>query len=153
MEVSEEDAVSQYAALSSALTIIHMVLGGSCLHAEPPNLITRFKRLAKQHFRDRDCGVDTLAGKLHVHRGTLHRLLVRSDGTTPSEYIADLRLREALNLLNSGCSIQETARQCGYANPNYMSKVIRSKTGLSPKQCSQVEPELLQICTNQPPER
>lgn len=145
VEVADFSVPGQYAALSGALNIIHMALSGVCVNKEIPHLVSRFKQLAQQRFCDRDCGVDTLAEELHIHRATLHRIFSESTGISPSEFIADLRLQEALRMLGSGSSITQTALACGYANANYMSKVIRKKTGFSPGECRNTASSLLQF--------
>ncbi|MBE6390487.1 MAG: helix-turn-helix transcriptional regulator [Lentisphaerae bacterium] len=131
-EVADFSVAGQYAALSTALNIIHMALSGVCIDKNISYLVNRFKQLAQQRYRDRDCGVGTLAEELHIHRATLHRVFSETSGISPSEFIADLRLQEALRMLCKGSTIAQTALACGYANANYMSKVIRKKTGFSP---------------------
>ena len=143
IEIDEISASGEYSALASALSIILLALSSNYNKAELPNLATRFKKLAKQHFRDKDCGVDILAEKLNVHRATLHRVVSDSIRISPAEFIANLRLREAISLLRQGCPIARTAELSGYANANYMSKVIRRKTGYSPGEYRRQAPSKL----------
>jgi transcriptional regulator GlxA family with amidase domain len=54
-------------------------------------------------------------------------------GISPVEYITRLRVQNAMSLLKqSSMSVQEIARQCGYDDPNYFSRLIRRHTRHSP---------------------
>ena len=55
-------------------------------------------------------------------------------GMTPSEYIIDLRINVAGDLLkNHEMSVKEVAACVGYDNPCFFSKLFKKKTGVSPK--------------------
>lgn len=63
------------------------------------------------------------------------RLFKESYGMSPSEYILDVRLRHACNLLKvTRLDISEVAAQSGFASPNYFSKFFKEKTGMTPKE-------------------
>lgn len=54
-------------------------------------------------------------------------------GTTPTEYLASIRLRYAKQLLIEGkLTVSEIAEQCGYSNPYYFSNVFKDKYGQCP---------------------
>ena len=80
-------------------------------------------------------GVEALAATLGMHRSTLAREFKAAQGLSPASYIAGLRAQNALALLKeSTLSVAEIAAHCGYADPNYFSRVIRRHSGLSPLQ-------------------
>jgi transcriptional regulator GlxA family with amidase domain len=80
-------------------------------------------------------GIESLAGTLRTHRSTLSRRFRKAVGISPIEYITRLRVQNALSLLKeSAMSVAEIARQCGYDDPNYFSRLIRRHTGHSPLQ-------------------
>ena len=54
-------------------------------------------------------------------------------GTPPGEYLINLRLRKALMLLNFPNSITEVARLSGFSDSNYFARMIRKRTGYSPR--------------------
>jgi AraC-like DNA-binding protein len=55
-------------------------------------------------------------------------------GMPPSEYIIDLRINVACDLLkNHDMSVKEVAACVGYDNPCFFSKLFKEKTGRSPK--------------------
>jgi len=54
-------------------------------------------------------------------------------GMSPSEYIQHVRINRALSLLAvGGLPINEVARQCGYDDPAYFSRVFTRKVGRPP---------------------
>ena len=54
-------------------------------------------------------------------------------GIPPGEYLINLRLRKAVRLLNFPNSIDEIARQAGFSNSNYFARLVRKRTGYSPR--------------------
>ena len=54
-------------------------------------------------------------------------------GTTPIQYITNIRINKAKNLLHSSCfTIGEIANLIGYQNPLYLSRIFKKMVGLSP---------------------
>lgn len=54
-------------------------------------------------------------------------------GTTPMQYVMDVRIQKAKHLLSeSRLSILETASACGFQSESYFIKIFRERTGLTP---------------------
>ena len=51
---------------------------------------------------------------------------------TPGEYLAQIRLHHAQEMLRNGISVKETAHQCGFADSSHLCRVFKKKTGKSP---------------------
>ena len=66
----------------------------------------------------------------------LCRLFRQEMDTTPSKYLATLRLQTAADILRTGDgkSITEVARMCGYYDPLYFSRMFKKKYGMSPRE-------------------
>ena len=60
------------------------------------------------------------------------RLFHSLTGKKPMEYLRNLRLQKAAELLSSGVSVSDTAMQCGFNSPNYFCKIFREKFGRVP---------------------
>ena len=60
------------------------------------------------------------------------RLFHRLTGRKPTEYLRQLRLQKALELLDGGLSVSETAMRCGFNSPNYLCKNFREESGRAP---------------------
>ena len=54
-------------------------------------------------------------------------------GTSPSNYITELRITNAQKLLReTNLSVNQIAKDCGYEDPLYFSRLFRKKTGMPP---------------------
>jgi AraC-like DNA-binding protein len=85
------------------------------------------------NFRNPDITVESVAAVLNIERSYLTRLFKEKKGKTIREYILDTRMNNAITLLQSGLSVQETARQIGYTDPFVFSKAFKKHMGESPK--------------------
>lgn len=91
---------------------------------------------AKQVMEERLSEVLTLhslAEELHVSPYHLHHLFKRVTGTTPADYLLDIRLAKAKQrLAMTDQSVTEIAGGVGYANMGYFSTVFVKNVGVSP---------------------
>lgn len=84
-------------------------------------------------WRDPAFGIAALADGLAIHRSTLSRRFRRVTGSTPADYVTGLRIQGAMDLLKeSHLPVAEIARRCGYADPNYFSRIMKKRLGVSP---------------------
>ena len=64
----------------------------------------------------------------------LSALFKRRTGLRFSEYLNEIRIQRARELLQEGSrSLVQVATICGFANPLYFSKVFKKRIGVSPK--------------------
>lgn len=74
-----------------------------------------------------------VADALHVHKGYLCRIFKEKMGVNLSNYITELKIKEAQNLLSSTeCKTYEIAEKLGYQSPQYFSMVFKKQTNMSP---------------------
>lgn len=98
------------------------------------NLSLQCKRLMDERFADSRLNIKTISAELRVHRATLLRLFRNTYGTTPSQYLQSRRLHHAIDLLKNGeLQVQEIAAQVGMTDSNYLTRMIRKVSGMSPK--------------------
>lgn len=82
-----------------------------------------------------DITVETMAADLGVSRVQLYRRVVSLTGSTPSEYLRNIRLRHAEQFLRDGqLTVSEVAYRVGFNNPRYFSKYFTEMYGVSPSQ-------------------
>lgn len=80
-------------------------------------------------------GVDAVASALGIHRSTISRRFHDATGTSMISYIMSIRMHNAMHMLkHSSTSIAEISRQCGYTDPNYFSRLMKTKLGISPSE-------------------
>ena len=76
-----------------------------------------------------------MAESLGMSRVHLYKRLTAVSGLTPSEFIRQIRLRHAEQLLlKSGMTVAEVAYKVGFSNPRYFSKYFREMYGMTPSQ-------------------
>lgn len=74
-----------------------------------------------------------LAEMVHLSEGHFCHLFKEVTGKSAKEYMLQLRIKKAKNLLtSSGMSITEICYTCGFSDPNYFTRIFKKKTGSSP---------------------
>ncbi len=85
------------------------------------------------HFTDTDISNGKLAEKCGISEIYFRQLFGRRFGISPKQYIIDMRIRKAKQLLlSSAVSAAQIAEQCGFTNPYHFSRTFKSVTGLTP---------------------
>ncbi|WP_339314870.1 helix-turn-helix domain-containing protein [Paenibacillus sp. FSL R10-2734] len=79
--------------------------------------------------------VDTVAEYVQRSSSYLSRIFKESKGITLNDYLIQLRLKRAMEMLQqSNASIEEICREIGYANVSYFNKMFKARIGLTPGQ-------------------
>ncbi len=131
-----EDTVRYH--LSHAIRIL---LQNCAVHAALPSAqeqtdaarIRSMLEFIEAHYQE-DLTIEHIAGQISVSSSVCLRCFHRMLGTTPMQYVRQLRLNKAAEQLVSGSRpIREIALDCGFNDISYFSKSFREKTGLTPK--------------------
>ncbi len=86
------------------------------------------------HYRD-NASLEELADRFEWNASYMSQMFRKELGITYKEYVNDLKLRKAKELLLEGkLSIEQIAEQAGYKNVNYFYKVFKRKTGKKPRE-------------------
>ena len=75
-----------------------------------------------------------LAETVHMSQSCFRHHFTRITGVPPGEFLINLRLRKAILLLTLTNPIAETAKLSGFEDSNYFARLIRKRTGFSPKE-------------------
>lgn len=85
------------------------------------------------HIDDEDFNVGKLAEYLNLSRSQTLRKIKAATGCSANEYIREIRLQKALELLkDENLSISEIAYQVGYKNPSYFIKCFHDRFKYAP---------------------
>ncbi|KAB7667599.1 AraC family transcriptional regulator [Bacillus sp. B1-b2] len=99
-----------------------------------PESILNATLFAQNHYQEA-VGPDEMADAAGLSRYHFTRMFKKSMGITPIQYLTNLRLVKAAELLyQTNQAIEEIAVEVGFANANYFTKVFRKVTGMTPGQ-------------------
>ncbi len=104
------------------------------LTADVNSVVGQIKRYVKDHLSE-ELSRNQIAGSVFMSPDYVSRVFRKETGVQLSEYITDVRMREARRLLETtALSIGEIADQTGYDNLAYFSRVFRIRNRVSPAQ-------------------
>ncbi|MBQ4145799.1 MAG: helix-turn-helix transcriptional regulator [Clostridia bacterium] len=76
-----------------------------------------------------------LADQCNISEVYFRKLFTKQFDVTPRQYIIDLRINKAKQLLTEGIfKINVVSEKCGFTNPYHFSRLFKEKTGLTPTQ-------------------
>lgn len=77
---------------------------------------------------------DLLYDKMNTTQSTMYRRLKSLTGLSPNEFIRDIRIRKACELLRTNeKQVSEVAYAVGFTDPKYFSLIFKKVKGISPK--------------------
>ena len=96
-------------------------------------LVSELKNMLVENLHDPEFAVAETLDKMDVCSEHARRRFVRSTGRTPLQYLADMRVDAARQLLAAGgLSVKEVAQRVGLPDAFYFSRVFRKTVGISP---------------------
>ena len=99
------------------------------------DIVSRVDRYLEQHYQDPDLTVQDAAHDLGFTNTYLCAAYKKSCGKTINQHLTQIRIRHAKELLaNSTQKLYEVAKNVGYADGKYFTKLFTRETGLSPKE-------------------
>ena len=98
-------------------------------------LVDKATQYVDDNIRDSSISVESMAKALGMSRVQLYKRLLPVTGSTPIEFIRQIRLRRAEQLLReSQLTVSEVAYSVGFNNPRYFSKYFKEMYGVMPSQ-------------------
>lgn len=96
-------------------------------------VILEAKAYIQENYSDPDLSVDMLCRHLHMSPAYFSTVFKRETGQTYVNYLTEVRLREAEELLkNTDDKTYKIAQKVGYQEQNYFSYVFKKRFGISP---------------------
>jgi signal transduction histidine kinase/ligand-binding sensor domain-containing protein/CheY-like chemotaxis protein/AraC-like DNA-binding protein len=108
----------------------------------------KLMRIIRQYIEDKindpALSVEELGKHAGVSRGTLYRKIIELTGMKPVEYIRDVKLDKAIELLEkSDLTVSQIAYMTGFASPNYFARTFKAKYKMIPSDYANVHKNVL----------
>ena len=95
--------------------------------------IEQAKDYIKKHFTNPHLNLNDVAAFVNLSASHFSTVFTQESGTTFKEYLTDMRIRKAKELLRSTSSrTVEISYMVGYNDPHYFSSIFKKKSGYSP---------------------
>ena len=96
------------------------------------------RAIIENNYNDETFGCKEFCQALRMSRSHIHRKLAEEVGLSISDYIKQMRLAKARELLiQTNYPIYEIANKVGYSDANYFSRSFSKIYGVSPSVCRQ----------------
>ena len=96
-------------------------------------------RFVEEHLSDPALSNTLLAQEAGISEITLRKRFLESFQTTPKQYILELRLRKAKQLLlDTTLSVGEIAQACGFSGVYHFCRIFKEKTGTTPTEFARI---------------
>lgn len=90
-------------------------------------------RLLEQHIGNPELDNEMLAREAGISEVYFRQLFLRHYGVTPRQYILDVRMHKARQLLTDGAlTVAETAAACGFGSAYHFCRSFKARTGETP---------------------
>ena len=86
------------------------------------------------NFTSSEISVEDICKSSGISATSLRSLFNRHYKKTPTEYITDLRLERARNLIACGISVENAALDSGFNDPKYFARVVKNNFGCTPRE-------------------
>ena len=98
-------------------------------------LLERVMAVINKNISNAELSVDAIADEVGISRVHLHRKMKELTGQTPHDFIRNIRLKQAANLLaNQNMNITEVMYACGFNNAASFSTIFKKFYGMSPRE-------------------
>ncbi len=78
---------------------------------------------------------ESVASACGISEVYLRKLFIKELGVTPRQFLIDLRVQKARQLLSEGVlKINAVSESCGFSNPYHFCRLFKEKTGVTPSQ-------------------
>ncbi len=86
-----------------------------------------------KNFCNPNLKIETLCDFGYISRSTLQRYFFKYIGISPKQYLLQLKLNKAIDLLaNENSTISLIAESCGFSDEKYFSRIFKQTYGISP---------------------
>lgn len=102
-------------------------------HTRSRKVVDSVREYILSNYSDCDLSVEKISRSIYVDTSYIRRLFKKELNMTVTDYIADIRMQKAKELLSKGnMKLSEVAEKIGYNDNGYFSKCFKKYYGISP---------------------
>ena len=95
--------------------------------------LTPAVKYIEEHYGDSELNNFVLAEKCHISEVYFRRLFLERFGVTPRQFLIDVRLNKAKQLLSGGAfKVSAVSELCGFTNPYHFCRAFKKHIGVTP---------------------
>lgn len=130
--INSRDNLKEY--FNSTLSSIDE-FNGNFIHVDEKKFLVSVAEIIKKNMEDENLGSDFICRQLNITRILLYRRIKELANTSPTEFIREVRLKEAERLIKTTkLTIQEIMYQTGFNNKSYFYSIFKTAYGMSPSE-------------------
>lgn len=104
------------------------------LRMRQESLELRIRHYVVSNYSDPGLSMKNMCRDLGISRGTLYNISKNAFGMGITEYIREYRIRKAVEMIRQGgVSVCRVAEAVGIGDANYLTKLVKKHTGMTPK--------------------
>ncbi len=131
-----ENADDSLILYSRLLSVLHLILRDAELpktyNARNHEIVSAAKAFMKAHYAE-PIRLGDIAAAVNLSSTYFHNIFSADSGCSPHAYLIDVRISEAKKMLwDTTVGISEIAEKCGFGCQQYMNKIFKQQTGMSP---------------------
>lgn len=118
------------------MSLLYSILGTLLENDSKINLPHRFLDAVSYinaDYQRNDVSVDMICAKAGIGATTFRQLFKKYYQKTPMEYVTDLRLECARNLISNGMPVESAAYESGFNDPKYFARIVKKRLGCTPR--------------------
>ncbi len=132
-----ENLIESRKRLQKRYSLKHQLIKSGPIEVESmeERFIKKAVAITEAHIENTDFSVEAFAEEMALSQVQLYRKLTALTGLTPNEFIRELRLQRAAQLLSQRVgNVAEIGYQCGFNNLSYFARVFKEKYGVTPSE-------------------
>lgn len=118
--------------MAQLYTILGTLLENETKAVLPPHFLKAVS-LINANYRDPSIVINDLCAEAGIGATAFRQLFKKHYQKTPTEYITELRLEYARNLISGGVSVEEATYASGFNDPKYFARVVKKHFGCTPR--------------------
>lgn len=117
-------------AMSVFYDILHRLVSGD---EEKESILSPAIKYLENNYASLEITNACLASQCNISEVYFRKLFMKTYGMTPKQFIIDMRINKAKQLLTDGAlKIKAVSEECGFSNQYHFSRLFKQKTGMTP---------------------